>query len=343
MRGRHCRARWRSRGRARGRVRPCRPASDRARSRFRARPRRGRVDRRPRARRPPAELHPSRLPPAPGGSRRRGSGSRLSPASVAACHACAALRPVLEDGPPRRLEQRFVIEEEEMSVEDRRAVLARPGGDRLTCGAGSPSARARARARARSHSAAGSLAGPVGISGSADAKVPGRSKRRSGRARRAPQRAFVGTCGWRGTGRRLRGGGLLPLVEIARRPARTSAGKRLICLRPARRDEHLVALPHSERRQPVETPPARGSTAGRHVGDDVTSASKLPAVWTKRAAGRACKPSRFRTSNRTVAESSSEPAGPVPPHHRCRDGRSSLERSRGPRRPPPPARRRAWP
>ncbi len=192
-------------------------------------------------------------------------------APVAGCHGLGSrvprlrrVEPVLEDGPSRRLEQRFVIEEEEMSVEDRRVVLARPGGDRLTCGLDLlPHALEGALERLP-------LRGRIARRTGRDlrlrrAKVTGGSKRRSGRTGEPLQRAVAGACGWRGTGRRRRGSGLLPLVEIAL-GQRGQRSKDLICLRPARRDEHLVALPHPERRQLVQTPPARGPTAGRHIG-----------------------------------------------------------------------------
>ena len=42
---------------------------------------------------------------------------------------------LFEDRAPRGVQQRFVVEEEEMSVEDGRAVLAGFGGDRIPGGA----------------------------------------------------------------------------------------------------------------------------------------------------------------------------------------------------------------
>ena len=189
-----CRRRWRCPGRAHGRARRCRQASSRARGRCRARRSPHCLECRPRAVRRPAARPPSGLRLERSDTRRRASGSRPPPTRLPrptpAPRSAAARR-----RRAGRLEQRLVLEEEEVGVEDRGVVLAGASGDESRVASISARTRSIARSSA-SHSALGSVAGSVGISGSAARKwraapsaVPGAPGGRRARLRRQAEPA----------------------------------------------------------------------------------------------------------------------------------------------------------
>ena len=173
---------------------------------------------------------------------------------------------LLEDPAAGRLEQLVVLEEEEMGVEDRRAVIAGAGGDGVAGGADlGPDPLEGLLERLQLRLRVGCLL--RGNLGRRRAEVASRPERDPGSSRQPDERTGwprVRARHWRC--RRLDGG---LLVEIACRQ-RFQRGERVTRLRAARGDCDLVALAHSEGRDRVEAAPARGAASRRHVrdGDD---------------------------------------------------------------------------
>ena len=226
------------------------------------------------------------------------------------------------------------------------AACPRPRGRRRRRGSrGSPPATRSSARSSASHSAVGvarRLRRELGRGRSEVASGPERDAgrtRQPGAARRpapASARAPVGVGDRRPDGD-------TSSSKSARRQCASAASASPAC-GPLAATSDLVALAHAERRDRVEAAPAARGRAPLVTFVTATSASKPPAVWTKRAAGRACRPSGFRTISVSVRPPSPAAASTGAAGLTVRPGASpSASRAPRPRRRPPRATRRAWP
>jgi hypothetical protein len=194
------------------------------------------------------------------------------------------------DRASRRVEQRVVVEQEEVGVEDRGLGLARAGGDRRAGRAdvgprrvaggveGAPLVRRVAGGRVGDHrlglaQALGGADRDAGRDGQAAQRLAGRD-RGGGRRRALGLRR-------RGVGRRL--AVVVAEVVVGQRLDRVERAPRL---GPARADEDLVALAHAERGERRERPRAHRPAARRLVGHlDLRVGARRGADEPRRGAG----------------------------------------------------------
>ena len=263
------------------------------------------------------------------------------------------------DGRAGGVEQRLVVEQREVGVEDRRLGVAGaarrpPARSRAIASRAAASASSR-RSRSRSGSSAARSGG--GPAGAAEvARGPDGDAGR-GRARRRARRPAPGAAtsagsaaggGAAGAGGRRRRAAAMPSPKPSSASAR-SAVERLGGLRPRRGDDQGVAEARAERDDVGQARRAHGRAAALlgHADLGVVVAHRRRR---SSAAGRACRPIALRTSRRASASGAASVGlgclgrrvrGASP---RRRAARPSWPARRAPRRPPPRAtRRRARP